>query len=106
MVSLERASSPLADVNVEEILTSADLLLPATIRTELETRVAERTAALEESKETFKRLSELLQVGVHRSDREGRITWANRKWTTVLGLGDGEWDGTWHCEYTFVTMAY
>lgn len=53
----------------------------------------ERTAALEESKETFQRLSELLQVGVHRSDRSGRIIWANRKWFAVLGLDYGDWDG-------------
>lgn len=71
----------------------ANLFGTAAIRTELETRVIERTAALEESRETFKRLSELLQVGVHRSDRAGRITWANQKWVSVLGLEDGEWDG-------------
>lgn len=65
----------------------------AAIRSELETRVSERTAALEESRETFKRLSELLQVGVHRSDREGKIVWANKKWFKTLGLEDGQWDG-------------
>ena len=65
----------------------------AAIRAELEHRVTERTAALEESKETFQRLSELLQVGVHRSNRAGEIIWANRKWFAVLGLEDGNWDG-------------
>lgn len=54
--------------------------------------MSERTAALEESKSTFQRLSELLQVGVHRSDIEGNIVWANRKWFQVLGIEQGTID--------------
>lgn len=77
----------------ELILRVHSHLQLAAIRSELETRVTERTAALEESRETFKRLSELLQVGVHRSDREGRIIWANKKWFKTLGLEEGDWDG-------------
>lgn len=88
-----------ADDHLNKPFSSKELILRvhshlqlAAIRSELELRVTERTAALEESKETFRQLSELLQVGVHRSDRDGRIIWANRKWFDVLGLEYGEWD--------------
>ena len=89
-----------ADDHLNKPFSSKELILRvhshlqlAAIRSELEVRVMERTAALEESKETFQRLSELLQVGVHRSDRSGTIIWANRKWFSVLGLEQGNWDG-------------
>lgn len=88
-----------ADDHLNKPFSSKELILRvhshlqlAAIRSELELRVAERTAALEESKETFQRLSELLQVGIHRSDRDGRLIWANRKWFEVLGLEYGDWD--------------
>lgn len=88
-----------ADDHLNKPFSSKELILRvhshlqlAAIRSELELRVTERTAALEESKETFRQLSELLQVGVHRSDRDGRIVWANRKWFDVLGLDYGCWD--------------
>lgn len=88
-----------ADDHLNKPFSSKELILRvhshlqlAAIRSELETRVTERTAALEEAKETFQRLSELLHVGVHRSDRDGRIIWANRKWFDVLGLEYGCWD--------------
>ena len=89
-----------ADDHLNKPFSSKELLLRvhshlqlAAIRGELELRVSERTAALEESKETFQRLSELLQVGVHRSDRDGHLVWANRKWLQILGLQDENWDG-------------
>ena len=95
------ADSPRPSDHLNKPFSSKELILRvhshlqlAAIRSELELRVTERTAALEESKETFQRLSELLQVGVHRSNRAGEIIWANRKWFAVLGLEDGNWDGS------------
>lgn len=40
------------------------------MRRELEAQMEERTRALEHSRESFKRLSERLSVGVHRTDAE------------------------------------
>lgn len=90
----------------ELILRVHSHLQLAAIRSELELRVSERTAALEESKETFQRLSELLQVGVHRSNRAGEIIWANRKWFAVLGLEDGNWDGAWLSSWPLWYLSY
>ena len=62
------------------------------MRKELEARVLERTEALEQSKEVMSRLSDLLQVGIHRSERDGRIVWANKKWFSILGLTQESWN--------------
>jgi DNA-binding response OmpR family regulator len=50
-------------------------LQSASVRNELELRMAEHLRRLEESRESFTRLCERLQVGIHRADKEGRITW-------------------------------
>lgn len=80
-----------ADDHLNKPFSSKELILRvhshlqlAAIRSELEVRVNQRTAALAEAKETFQRLSELLQVAVHRSDRNGNVIWANKKWFEAL----------------------
>jgi DNA-binding response OmpR family regulator len=50
-------------------------LQSASVRNELELRMAEHLRRLEESKESFTRLCERLQVGIHRSDPAGKLTW-------------------------------
>jgi hypothetical protein len=67
-------------------------LQSASVRNELETRMAAHLRSLEESRESFTRLCERLQVGIHRSDSSGALLWVNRKWSHTMGLRDGEWE--------------
>jgi CheY-like chemotaxis protein len=66
-------------------------LQSASVRKELELRMAAHLRRLEESRESFTRLCERLQVGIHRADASGKLTWANRKWLHTVGLGKDEW---------------
>jgi DNA-binding response OmpR family regulator len=50
-------------------------LQSASIRNRLELQMAEHLRSLEESRDSFIRLCERLQVGIHRSDPDGAITW-------------------------------
>jgi CheY-like chemotaxis protein len=50
-------------------------LQSACIRNKLELQMAEQLRRLEESRMSFARLCEQLQVGIHRSDPNGNITW-------------------------------
>jgi hypothetical protein len=50
-------------------------LQAASLRNELESRVQENLRQRDESRESFTRLCERLQVGIHRSDPQGRLTW-------------------------------
>jgi CheY-like chemotaxis protein len=65
-------------------------LQSASVRNELETRMTAHLRSLEESRESFTRLCERLQVGIHRSDPSGALTWVNRKWSRTMGLGQDE----------------
>lgn len=56
----------------ELLLRTHTQLQTAVLRSELETRVEERTRALEHSRESFKGLSERLSVAVHRANAEVR----------------------------------
>jgi CheY-like chemotaxis protein len=58
-------------------------LQSASIRSRLQLQMDEQMRCLEESRESFTRLCERLQVGIHRSDPEGRMIWY------VLGLYPG-----------------
>jgi CheY-like chemotaxis protein len=60
----------------------------ASVRIQLEEEIREQTAQVEQERESFRRLGELLHVGIHRSDSEGNVIWANAKCKSVLGLGD------------------
>jgi CheY-like chemotaxis protein len=51
-------------------------LQSASVRNELELRMNEHLQRLEESKESFTNLCDRLQVGVHRSDPQGTLTWS------------------------------
>jgi hypothetical protein len=47
----------------------------AAIRAELEHQVAQQMRRLEESRESYTRLCELVPVGIHRSNPTGRVIW-------------------------------
>jgi YesN/AraC family two-component response regulator len=64
-------------------------LQSASVRNELEERLSTHLRSLEESRESFTRLCERLQVGIHRADGKGALTWTNRKWANTIGP---EWD--------------
>jgi DNA-binding response OmpR family regulator len=59
----------------ELLLRVQTQLQAASLRNELEHRVNEHIRQRDESRESFARLCARLQVGVHRADPQGQITW-------------------------------
>ncbi|MBZ5701614.1 MAG: response regulator [Acidobacteriia bacterium] len=55
-------------------------------RDTLEARVAERTAALRQSEELFRTLSEAAPVGIFRADPKGRCNYLNERLLEMVGL--------------------
>jgi hypothetical protein len=53
----------------------AELEESATIRAELERQVAQQLLHLEESRESYTRLCELVPAGIHRTNPRGSVTW-------------------------------
>ena len=89
------------EISVSRVVYGSTELLVGIMRDVTERRRAE--AALHESRELFRSLSESAPVGIFHVDPEGRCLFTNRRWQEMTGLTpeesrDGCWDRSIHPE--------